>query len=221
MYQWQWLIALAACLMACTRVCNRLSGEPFVQELQSAGVEGLVRATKLFDPSKGFKFSTYAHWWIRQAITKAMSLQSRIMYVPQNVYELAVQVNHLQAELASEYGSSGTVPESVLAAGVGITVKRLRDVRLAMRDPVSLNAPIKADSDNSIQDTIQVRWLVCWHAGSCAGASGCCAAPMLHVMARHVARCLGCGGHVQLRRSHSAAAERFWCAAADRFWCAG
>jgi RNA polymerase primary sigma factor len=134
----------------------RSSNGVCVQELQSAAVEGLVRATKLFDPSKGFKFSTYAHWWIRQAITKAMSLQSRVMYVPQNVYELAVQVNQLQAELSAEYGAACNVPDDVLAAGVGISVKRLRDVRLAMRDPVSLNAPLKADGDSSIQDTIQV-----------------------------------------------------------------
>lgn len=125
----------------------------------SAAVEGLVHATKLFDPSKGFKFSTYAHWWVRQSVNKLLAVESRVVYLPQNVYEASVLAQTVRSRLAQEYHPR-PVPDQAIAAKMGISVKRLHDIMAAMKEPVNMNAPV-GDGEIEVGDMVPVRPSVC------------------------------------------------------------
>ena len=129
--------------------------------MTSAAVEGLVHAIKLFDPAKGFKFSTYAHWWVRQSVNKILSVESRVVYVPQNVYELSIQAANVTAKLQPKYFPD-SVPEEKVAEDMGVTLSRLREIRSAVREPVNMNQPVGADNASEIGELISVRPL-CLH----------------------------------------------------------
>jgi RNA polymerase primary sigma factor len=142
--------------------------------MKSSAVEGLVHAVKLFDPSKGFKFSTYAHWWVRQSINKILAVESRVVYVPQNVYELSVQAQSITAELEHKYHPAPVPPEAI-AEKMNISLKRLQEIRAAVRDPVSMNAPLSSSADAEIGELVPVRVARC-----------CLLVPLLHGCSVHV-----------------------------------
>jgi RNA polymerase primary sigma factor len=142
--------------------------------MKSSAVEGLVHAIKLFEPAKGFKFSTYAHWWVRQSINKILAVESRVVYVPQNVYELSIQAQAVTAELEHKYHPS-PVPAEAVAEHMNISLKRLQEIRAAVRDPVSMNAPISSSAEAEIGELVAVRCSSC--RCSCAHmveSHGCC-----------------------------------------------
>lgn len=128
-----------------------------VQEMKSSAVEGLVHAVKLFEPSKGFKFSTYAHWWVRQSVNRILAVESRVVYVPQNVYEASIQAQTIASELSHQYYPE-PVPDEVIASKMNVSLKRLKDIRSAVKDPVSMNAPVSSSGEAEFGELYAVRF---------------------------------------------------------------
>ncbi|XP_058785734.1 RNA polymerase sigma factor sigB [Vicia villosa] len=111
-----------------------------LQDVVQEGCRGLVRSTERYDASKGFKFSTYAHWWIRQAIRKALSLQSRVIRLPLHIVGAAYKVREAKKKLYSENGRQPTDQEVVEATG--LSMKMLNAVYMVPKAPRSLDQKI-------------------------------------------------------------------------------
>lgn len=137
-------------VMAAKRYMNHTS--LFFEDLIQEGNVGLIAAVEKFDPEKGFRFSTYAMYWIKQAISRAILNNSRSIRIPIHMLELKTKYGKAQKELFESLDREPTIGE--IAKYMGLDVKKVIEIETLIKDPVSLNTALNDEDDGTLEDLV-------------------------------------------------------------------